>query len=236
MLAEDAIKSAISNYYTKNPAARTTNLGGTSASMPKIDMQNISEPSAPSPTAWFQPPKRFRVGDIGVLCLINFRWSSAFFSSGCLMCRKKAHLDNSIWKARMGSLWELYENHCGKWKHTDGHPTCLFPADKGWDYCSEYSTKPLYENTNVQTPKSFWSDLIVYPWCPRPSFAPPRESRRCFLLNWPGREERFGFGLANAEKPTYHQTLLTNTTLVLYLPRVVSLCEIPASSLLIAQG
>ncbi|KAI1121177.1 NifU-like N terminal domain-containing protein [Nemania abortiva] len=29
MLAEDAIKSAISNYYTKNPHARPTNLAGT---------------------------------------------------------------------------------------------------------------------------------------------------------------------------------------------------------------
>ncbi|KAH8887889.1 hypothetical protein GQ53DRAFT_826877 [Thozetella sp. PMI_491] len=29
MLAEDAIKSAVNNYYTKNPNARTTNLGGT---------------------------------------------------------------------------------------------------------------------------------------------------------------------------------------------------------------
>lgn len=29
MLAQDAIQSAISNYYTKNPKAKTTNLGGT---------------------------------------------------------------------------------------------------------------------------------------------------------------------------------------------------------------
>ncbi|KAI1270419.1 NifU-like N terminal domain-containing protein [Xylariaceae sp. FL1019] len=34
MLAEDAIKSAISNYYTKNPNARPTNLAGTEASLP----------------------------------------------------------------------------------------------------------------------------------------------------------------------------------------------------------
>lgn len=47
MLAEDAIKSAISNYYTKNPTARTTNLGGTSASMPKIDVETVME-STPS--------------------------------------------------------------------------------------------------------------------------------------------------------------------------------------------
>ena len=45
MLAEDAIKSAISNYYTKNPNARTTNLGGTGASMPKIDVETVMEPA-----------------------------------------------------------------------------------------------------------------------------------------------------------------------------------------------
>lgn len=33
MLAEDAIKSAISNYYTKNPNAKQTNLGGTEAKL-----------------------------------------------------------------------------------------------------------------------------------------------------------------------------------------------------------
>lgn len=37
MLAEDAIKSAISNYYTKNPKHKPTNLAGTEATMPKID-------------------------------------------------------------------------------------------------------------------------------------------------------------------------------------------------------
>ena len=36
MLAEDAIKSAVNNYYTKNPNARTTNLGGTEAKMESI--------------------------------------------------------------------------------------------------------------------------------------------------------------------------------------------------------
>jgi len=46
MLAEDAIKSAISNYYTKNPQARSTNLSGTGASMPKIDIETIMEPTA----------------------------------------------------------------------------------------------------------------------------------------------------------------------------------------------
>jgi NifU-like protein involved in Fe-S cluster formation len=44
MLAEDAIKSAISNYYTKNPQARSTNLGGTGASMPKIHVETVIEP------------------------------------------------------------------------------------------------------------------------------------------------------------------------------------------------
>ena len=43
MLAEDAIKSAISNYYTKNPKARATDLGGTGATMPKIEVETISE-------------------------------------------------------------------------------------------------------------------------------------------------------------------------------------------------
>jgi hypothetical protein len=34
MLAEDAIKSAISNYYTKNPQAKSTNLAGTGMKIP----------------------------------------------------------------------------------------------------------------------------------------------------------------------------------------------------------
>ncbi len=58
MLAEDAIKSAISmfttknlgdlfltdagNYYTKNPKARTTDLGSASASMPKIEIEKVT--------------------------------------------------------------------------------------------------------------------------------------------------------------------------------------------------
>jgi len=37
MLAEDAIKSAISNYYTKNPHAKSTNLGGTQMKMPPTE-------------------------------------------------------------------------------------------------------------------------------------------------------------------------------------------------------
>ncbi|KAL8976030.1 MAG: hypothetical protein Q9205_007890 [Flavoplaca limonia] len=40
MLAEDAIKSAISNYRTKNPKA-ATDLGGTSAAMPKVEVETI---------------------------------------------------------------------------------------------------------------------------------------------------------------------------------------------------
>ena len=41
MLAEDAIKSAISNYYTKNPKAKQTDLGGTGAQMPKIEIEKL---------------------------------------------------------------------------------------------------------------------------------------------------------------------------------------------------
>lgn len=47
MLAEDAIKSAITNYYTKNPKAKQTDLGGTGASMPKIEVETVST-SAPA--------------------------------------------------------------------------------------------------------------------------------------------------------------------------------------------
>jgi len=47
MLAEDAIKSAISNYYTKNPKAQTTNLGGTGASIADI-AQSTQSQSAPA--------------------------------------------------------------------------------------------------------------------------------------------------------------------------------------------
>lgn len=50
MLAEDAIKSAISNYYSKNPAARKTDLGGTGASLPKIEVETVTE-SVKSATA-----------------------------------------------------------------------------------------------------------------------------------------------------------------------------------------
>ncbi|KAF2403254.1 hypothetical protein EJ06DRAFT_324190 [Trichodelitschia bisporula] len=42
MLAEDAIKSAINNYYTKNPQARKTDLGGTNAPLPKVEIETAS--------------------------------------------------------------------------------------------------------------------------------------------------------------------------------------------------
>ena len=46
MLAEDAIKSAISNYYVKNPKARKTDLGSASAQMPKIEIEQVGEMSS----------------------------------------------------------------------------------------------------------------------------------------------------------------------------------------------
>jgi len=46
MLAEDAIKSAISNYYTKNPNARQTDLGGKSAPLPKVEVETVSAAAA----------------------------------------------------------------------------------------------------------------------------------------------------------------------------------------------
>ncbi|KAJ9659391.1 iron-binding protein [Neophaeococcomyces mojaviensis] len=43
MLAEDAIKSAISNYYTKNPKAKQTDLGMSSGQkMPRIEIENVT--------------------------------------------------------------------------------------------------------------------------------------------------------------------------------------------------
>ncbi|KAI5364251.1 Putative NIF system FeS cluster assembly, NifU, ISC system FeS cluster assembly, IscU scaffold [Septoria linicola] len=42
MLAEDAIKSAINNYYTKNPQQKATDLGGTGAAMPKIEVETVT--------------------------------------------------------------------------------------------------------------------------------------------------------------------------------------------------
>lgn len=47
MLAEDAIKSAISNYYTKNPKAKATTLAGTGSSMPKVEVETVMDPSGP---------------------------------------------------------------------------------------------------------------------------------------------------------------------------------------------
>ena len=51
MLAEDAIKSAISNYYVKNPKARKTDLGSTNAQMPKIEIEQVGEMSSGQATA-----------------------------------------------------------------------------------------------------------------------------------------------------------------------------------------
>lgn len=38
MLAEDGIKAAISDYYTKNPTAKRTDLGGTGMKMPEVEV------------------------------------------------------------------------------------------------------------------------------------------------------------------------------------------------------
>jgi len=49
MLAEDAIKSAIQNYYTKNPKAAQTDLSGTNSSMPEVEvMGNAGGAAQPS--------------------------------------------------------------------------------------------------------------------------------------------------------------------------------------------
>ena len=45
MLAEDAIKSAISNYYTKNPKAAKTDLSGTGGKMPKVEVEMMDTPA-----------------------------------------------------------------------------------------------------------------------------------------------------------------------------------------------
>jgi len=42
MLAEDAIKSAIGDYYKKNPNARSTDLGAASRGMPKIEIERVT--------------------------------------------------------------------------------------------------------------------------------------------------------------------------------------------------
>lgn len=44
MLAEDGIKAAISDYYTKNPTAKKTNLAGPAMKIPQAD-------AAPAPAA-----------------------------------------------------------------------------------------------------------------------------------------------------------------------------------------
>ncbi|KAL1852767.1 iron-binding protein [Diaporthe australafricana] len=44
MLAEDGIKAAISDYYTKNPNSKQTNLGGTGMKIPEVD--GASAPAA----------------------------------------------------------------------------------------------------------------------------------------------------------------------------------------------
>ncbi|KAI9787570.1 MAG: iron-binding protein [Geoglossum umbratile] len=49
MLAEDAIKSAIQNYYAKNPKAAQTNLSGTTLPIPKVEvMENAGSATQPS--------------------------------------------------------------------------------------------------------------------------------------------------------------------------------------------
>lgn len=45
MLAEDAIKSAISDYYTKNPKAKMTDLSGTAAPIPEVTIGKTSATS-----------------------------------------------------------------------------------------------------------------------------------------------------------------------------------------------
>jgi iron-sulfur cluster assembly enzyme ISCU, mitochondrial len=42
MLAEDAIKSAIDNYYTKNPSAKRTDLSGETVMRRKLRMESES--------------------------------------------------------------------------------------------------------------------------------------------------------------------------------------------------
>ncbi|KAJ5610309.1 hypothetical protein N7510_007028 [Penicillium lagena] len=46
MLAEDAIKSAISDYYLKNPNARTTDLSGTGGAIPDMKVEIEQNPAA----------------------------------------------------------------------------------------------------------------------------------------------------------------------------------------------
>lgn len=46
MLAEDAIKSAIANYYTKNPNTRATDLSGTGGVIPDVKVEVEQTPAA----------------------------------------------------------------------------------------------------------------------------------------------------------------------------------------------
>ncbi|EKV19602.1 Iron-sulfur cofactor synthesis protein (Isu1), putative [Penicillium digitatum] len=46
MLAEDAIKSAIANYYTKNPNTRATDLSGTGGVIPDVKAETAGSPAA----------------------------------------------------------------------------------------------------------------------------------------------------------------------------------------------
>ncbi|KAJ5113456.1 hypothetical protein N7456_001990 [Penicillium angulare] len=50
MLAEDAIKSAISDYYTKNPKSKSTDLSGTGAAIPDMKVE-IEQTATGSPAA-----------------------------------------------------------------------------------------------------------------------------------------------------------------------------------------
>ena len=59
MLAEDAIKSAISNYYSKNPKAKETDLGVKAASpMPEVEVERVVQEGAGPPP----PPPSASVG------------------------------------------------------------------------------------------------------------------------------------------------------------------------------
>lgn len=50
MLAEDAIKSAISDYYTKHPKTKATDLSGTGAAIPDVKVE-IEHTATGSPAA-----------------------------------------------------------------------------------------------------------------------------------------------------------------------------------------
>lgn len=48
MLAEDAIKSAIDNYYKKNPTAASTDLAGTGGAVPDVKVEVEKGGGSPS--------------------------------------------------------------------------------------------------------------------------------------------------------------------------------------------